>query len=481
MKRLFCGAAPCLAVALLLGAAAPVGAQMCPFSMRSQVQMQMQWQMQAQQQQYMMNMQQQAMRSAQLQMNAQMNFNHGMMLNHRIVPPLHQVHFQHPVTPHLVHTFHPTIHMQQVRHVTPHVTFHQQTHIAHITRAHIIHPVGHRIGHPHLIRTHQTVVQHRVVPQLHLHQRTTTHLTTHLNHQTRIVHVAQPRRNDIHRPARHLTTQTRHNTATAKTHVSVATKHTPPAKHQETLTKTDTNHKASLRIRMSTTMTCGNCHMTAPQRPSLVLMPPRGPDVIALVPPIVPDLGQLRLPVPADIAAVKPRLKKPQGPAGPDRIPVADAPPLLRIPAGQMPPLTGTPAGKGDTTTSLSRQPALPSLSSATTSPSMKLVEKISSCVAQQPAESQTAQTDVTQPPQLPALAGEIMQVALQPGATEAKDRIVAIEAALVPDDLRGPPPLPALVPPGPSMPVEVAVAKTRTPSLAEIVGQAPPLPPLRP
>jgi hypothetical protein len=485
MKRLIGGGTPILAAALLLAGAAPVHAQMCPFGMRAQVQMQMQWQVQAHQQQYAMTMQQQAMHALQMHMHTQTAMHHTMQMNRQVVPPQHLVHFQNVSTPHVVHNFRPVVHTHQTNHVTAQVSLEHQTHLAQLTRMHIIHPTGHGpgIAHPHVSVTHQTVAQHRVVPQIHLHQHTTQHLTTHLQHEARIVHVNQPRRHDIHQPGQQHTTVTHHTTATTKTQVSVTAKHKPPAKHEEHLTHTDTHHKASLKIRMSVTMTCGNCHVTAPQRPTLVLNPPRAPNIVALVPPILPDFVLGGGPMPPDLVAAKPRPKKPQGPGKPDRIPAGDDKPLRRIPARDLPGPNGIPAGgTNDTATTMVGQPSLPSLSSGSTSSSMKSVDQLTSWLSPKSAASPGTIADVARPPALPPLAGEIMQVALQPAGTEVtRSGIVAGEEPLVPDDLLTHPPLPALVPPGPSFPMEMAVAKMRTPSLAETVAQAPPLPLLRP
>jgi hypothetical protein len=488
--------------------------------MQAQVQMQMQWQSQAHQQQYTMLMQQQAMHAAQMQMHTQFAMQHTMTMQRQLIPPQHLVHFQQVISQHTQ--------APQANHLTA-----QQTLMCNVRRTCsgpgngpgngpggpggpgfgpvgpgngpgngpgkgpvvrgpvnigpvrgpgivAIHPVGRARNGFDPVAVHQAQVMRQ--PRFQQPQQAVARLAPQPQPQPAptIVHVAQ-RRIDVQQPGRQLTIQRPQTTVTAQARVNLTMQQAPPVTHQQQLTRTDITHRPSVRMRITTTMTCGTCHVTAQQQPTLVLTPPaRAPQIIAVNPPILPELVLLPAQMPEVIlpAPDKEAVKKPKKQAVPARKPGVE---VAQKPA-RNPELGITPPKKETATSSLSRTPALPPLREITSSPSMRSTEQLSSLLPARTPAMPHSQAEILGPPQLPTLSGEIMQVILSRPAQEAvKIARVPLEDTVTPQEIHTHPALPALTPAGPSVPVEVAIAKSRTPSLAEIVSQAPALPALRP
>jgi hypothetical protein len=477
MKRHFSVAVAIVAVLSLLAGAASARAQ-CPFAMRSQVQMQMQWQMQMQSQQYNINWQQQAMMQAQMQMRMQPRFNFNMFNQRACFPQQNFAQFQNMHAQQFMHTFRPTLNLHQVTTAMPRFNLQRQNLTSHLLQLRMTVPFGHGgVARPNLFLTQHAVPQHRFVPAVHFQPRTNLLATPRLGHTAGIVRVGLQRPNTIWRPGAQTNNTLMRVAAGARTNALMRVNRTPPARFQQRITN-NIQHRASVKLRITTTMTCGNCHMTPPNRPTLVLAPPRFPDLAAMVPPMVPDIARRRPPVVNVPVVLPPVVNVPQLPAL-ARVPLADPAAVVRIPA-RNPDLARTASPKDDRPT-LSRTPALPSLSSTSSSPSMRTTSPTGSPKPKNTTPSAEG-TDMSQPPELPPLAGEITQTTFRRSSDAAPPRATAPkDEALLPADLKHPPALPSLTPPPPSIPVAVTVGRPRAPSLAEVLSQPPALPALRP
>jgi hypothetical protein len=480
MKRHFSVAVPVVAMLSLLAGAAPARAQMCPWGMRSQVQMQLQWQTQMQQQQYNINWQQQAMMQAQMQMRMQPHFNINLFNQRAFFPQQNFAQLQNLHAQQVFHTFRPVLNLHQTTNLIPRFGLQRQNLTAHLTQLHLRLPIGPRFGmpRPNLFLTHRTINQQRFIPTFRLQQRTNLLATARLQQQTNIARIGQQRLTMIRRPGMQANTPLMRLAAGARPSAMMKLSRTPPARFQQTITARNVQHRPSVKLLITTTMTCGKCHMTPPNRPTMVLALPRGPDLFAAAAPVLPDVARLRRPPVVNIPVALP-VRVPQLPAL-ARVPVVDLPALVRIPA-RRPELDEITLPREDRP-SLSRAPALPSLSSASRSSSVAKASPQVPSTMKTTTQSRAQRTDLSQPPELPPLAGEITQVALHRVSDAPPPRVAAPQdEALLPDDLRRAPALPSLVPPPPAVPVAVPVAKAKTPSLAEVLSQPPALPALRP
>lgn len=433
-----------LLAVLVLGVAVPTQARaQCPFSMRYQMQLQMQWQQQMHQQQLMQAYQQRLM---QQQMVQQQRMAHQFAMHAHVqrTPATTQVNWQH------IAQQQQRLQMQARMQVT------WSRHVTTRTQHWAVAPHGPGRGVPHVQRFSRTIQQVHLRPHVALRMNLTRQVRTVV--QRRPVITQRPGTTRMQLTARHIARPQQQ--ARPRPQQITHTNNRPVARKQA-------QHKPVIQARVSVSMTCGSCHHTQPNRPTMVSLPPnmglpgwRPQPFLPIARPVIFNPGLVRLPI-------LPQL--------PDLGPIA-----LRPPA--MPPLKGKVAARPPA--ALARGPIAPQRPGEVrgidqiASPFKPPLEHTTAWPGESVGRSKIAKLEVARAPALPPLEGTIAKVVSLASPVE-KPVDLTSKTLLRLEDLERAPALPQLSQRAPLLSLEEPTAGPIKVPLVVVVLRAPPLPPL--